>query len=354
MKRILLGAYLAIATLLIGMSSCDKNDNISDDANDTLDIITLDAVFPEEGGVIFTGVIKNLDEVLNSIGGGFVGGLLGIEYSFSNIFEDSCTVKLTPGFGGFDRTCDTIKCVMKDFDYCKQYFYRTYIKFPETTKVGNVKTFRIEWPTPSIVDLGLSVKWASTNVGANNPWERGDYYAWGEIETYYEDGYADNPNAIWKSGKEEGYTWNSYKYSNGSYRTLTKYNTNDRYGVVDNKTTLDPEDDVAHVKWSGTWRMPTQLECQELVDNCTWTKKTINGIEGYVVKSNVSGYTDNFIFLPWGLRVFGNDIPESPFVPKFMYWSSSLDTEDTSQAIQLNATEWTTRCYAGLIRPVRP
>ena len=90
------------------------------------------------------------------------------------------------------------------------------------------------------VDLGLSVKWASCNVGATTPEDCGDYYAWGEIE------------------EKENYDWSTYKWCNGSYDTQTKYCTNSSYGTVDNKTTLDLEDDVAHVKWGGSWRMPTK------------------------------------------------------------------------------------------------
>ena len=61
---------------------------------------------------------------------------------------------------------------------------------------------------------------------------------------------------------------------------------------------LEPEDDVAHVKWGGGWRMPTKAEFNELMDNCTWTWSTMNGVNGYFITSNKSGYTDRFIFLP--------------------------------------------------------
>lgn len=181
------------------------------------------------------------------------------------------------------------------------------------------------------VDLGLSVKWATCNVGATKPEEYGDYYAWGETEPYYEDGYAqEDPQSHWKEGKSAGYAWPSYKWCSGSSTTLTKYNTNSGCGTVDNKTTLDPEDDVAHVKWGGSWRMPTLEEQNELRNNCTWTwyssgNSEFGGVAGYKVTSNKEGYTDRFIFLPAAgyryvtrLDSVGSDT---------FYWSSSLSSD---------------------------
>ena len=133
-------------------------------------------------------------------------------------------------------------------------------------------------PVPEAVDLGLpsGLKWASFNVGATKPEEYGDYYAWGEVET------------------KEDYTWETYKWCNGSNNTLTKYNTQSENGTVDNKTTLDPEDDVARVVLGGTWRMPTVEEAEELYNNCTWTMETVNGVSGYRATSSNS----NSIFFP--------------------------------------------------------
>lgn len=148
------------------------------------------------------------------------------------------------------------------------------------------------------VDLGLSVKWANMNVGAESPEDYGNYYAWGETST------------------KETYNWDTYFDTNDGGNTFTKYNNNG------GKTVLDPEDDAAHVNWGGSWRMPTKSEWQELLDNCTWTWTTQNGINGYKVASNKAGYTDKFIFLPaagdrsgGGLYYVGSDGG---------YWSSSL------------------------------
>jgi hypothetical protein len=126
------------------------------------------------------------------------------------------------------------------------------------------------------VDLGLSVKWATCNVGANSPEEYGDYFAWGETQ----------PKNI--------YDWSTYKWCNGSYDSLTKYNNSSSYGTVDNKTQLDKEDDAASVNWGGAWRMPTEEEIDELRTDCTWEVDTLNGVAGLIV----TGPNGNNIFIP--------------------------------------------------------
>ena len=137
---------------------------------------------------------------------------------------------------------------------------------------------KISEPIHEYVDLGLSVNWATFNVGASHPEHYGGYFAWGETEA------------------KSDYSWATYKHSKGSSTTITKYNNED------NKTILDPEDDVAHVLWGENWRMPTEAEFQELSDpeNCTWKRTTLNGIKGYLITSIKAGYRGRSIFLPAG------------------------------------------------------
>ena len=151
------------------------------------------------------------------------------------------------------------------------------------------------------VDLGLSVKWATMNIGANSPEEYGDYFAWGETKP------------------KETYSWETYKWCEGTY-TVTKYCTDSKYGTVDDKTVLDPEDDAAHVNWGGTWRMPTRAEQDELRSKCTWTWTTQNSVKGY----KVTGPNGNSIFLPAvGYR---SDSSLSDVGSRGYYWSSLLNT----------------------------
>ena len=156
------------------------------------------------------------------------------------------------------------------------------------------------------VDLGLSVKWATCNVGATAPEEYGNYYAWGETTT------------------KETYSWATYKWCNGSYDTLTKYNTSSSYGAVDDKTVLELADDAARANWGGAWRMPTDAEWTELRDNCTWTwtdDYNGTGIAGRIVTSEING---NSIFLPAAGFRLGDDLDDAGIGGD--YWSSSLST----------------------------
>ncbi|MBR5677217.1 MAG: leucine-rich repeat protein [Paludibacteraceae bacterium] len=160
------------------------------------------------------------------------------------------------------------------------------------------------------VDLGLSVKWANMNVGAESPEGYGNYYAWGETST------------------KETYNWSTYFDINDGGSPFMKYNNDG------GKTVLDPQDDAAHVNWGGSWRMPTKAEWQELYDNCTWTWTTQNGINGYKVTSNKAGYTDKFIFLPAAsCRSEGGDFYVVGAIGD--YWSSSLNESGSSLAWSL-------------------
>ena len=184
------------------------------------------------------------------------------------------------------------------------------------------------------VDLGLSVKWATCNVGATKPEEYGGYYAWGETE------------------EKDDYDWDTYKWCNGSKNSMTKYCTDSGNGTVDNKTVLDPEDDVAHVKWGGSWRMPTKSEQQELLNNCTWTWTTQNCVNGYTV----TGPNGNSIFLPAaGYRKGTNLYYCGGYC---YYWSSSLHESYSYDAYYLYFSSgrygwyYFYRFYGRSVRPV--
>ena len=143
--------------------------------------------------------------------------------------------------------------------------------------------------THAYVDLGLpsGLKWATCNLGATTPEGYGDYYAYGETDTYY----SSQSPLTWKTGKTGGYWWTSYSWCTGasSYDpTMTKYNASD------NKTVLDLTDDAARAAWGGSWRTPTEANWKELLDNCTWTRTTRNGVSGRLV----TGPNGNSIFLP--------------------------------------------------------
>ena len=194
------------------------------------------------------------------------------------------------------------------------YYYCAWLLLNNTQyEFGSIKDFNtLGGLVSEAVDLGLSVKWANMNVGANAPEEYGDYFAWGEVEP-----------------KEE-YNWSTYKWCNGSYDTLTKYCTKSRFGTVDNKTVLDKEGDAASVNWGGVWRMPTKEEQDELREQCTWTWTTQDGVNGYTV----TGPNGNSIFLPAAGFRLGSSLGYAGSAG--YYWSSSLDTVDPRNACFLH------------------
>jgi len=195
-----------------------------------------------------------------------------------------------------------------------------------------------KYNTPKAVDLGLSVKWASWNVGADAPEGFGYYFAWGETEP------------------KGNYNWSTYKWCNGTSDDLTKYITDGAHGSDDNKSVLEEADDVAHVKLGGNWRTPTYAEWQELMDkdNCYWVWTSRNGVLGNLVTSNKNG---NSIFLPaagyWYSTVLYYEGSAGS------YWSSSLRSNVSRDATCLifksdnmyRADVW--RCYGSSVRPVK-
>ena len=192
------------------------------------------------------------------------------------------------------------------------------------------------------VDLGLpsGLLWATCNVGANVPEEYGDYFAWGETTP------------------KDTYNWSTYQYCNGSFNTLTKYCNNSSYGYegfTDDLTTLLPEDDAATANWGSGWRMPTEEEWEELLDNTTVTWTTQNGVNGRLFTAT----NGNSLFLPAaGARWDG----ELGNVGSGNYWSSSLDmvySDNSDNALGFGFESggyivgYAGRYYGFTVRPVR-
>ena len=167
------------------------------------------------------------------------------------------------------------------------------------------------------VDLGLpsGIKWATCNVGATTPEGYGDYFAWGEIAPKYD------------------YSWETYKYCNGSETSLTKYCDNSSYGYngfTDNKTTLDLSDEAARVNWGGKWRMPTSEEIYELRMYSSWYKATYNGVDGVEAVSDINGQS---IFFP--ASGYRSDDKLYATGSEAYYWTSSLYQDDSYYALCL-------------------
>jgi len=205
-----------------------------------------------------------------------------------------------------------------------------------TENNGGEETPEPETPTPAdpynghaYVDLGLSVKWATCNVGADSVHHYGNYYAWGEVEPKTE------------------YNWSTYKFMDSSindWNGINKYTFADGQTegvwydgegnfIGDNKTVLDPEDDAAAVNMGGSWRMPTKDELNELKTECTWTwtyDYNDTGVAGQIVTSKTN---DNHIFLPSAGYRRDSDLKDA--VSYGYYWSSSINTSFLDYAYRL-------------------
>lgn len=153
------------------------------------------------------------------------------------------------------------------------------------------------------VDLGLpsGTLWATCNVGASRPEDYGNYFAWGE------------------TSPKDTYEWSTYKWSDGDFAgyDFNKYNTDD------DKAVLDLSDDAAYINWGPKWRMPSVNQWIELQDECDWQWTTINGIDGYLVKSN---YNKNSLFLPAaGIHRDGSLVEDAG--SRGYYWSRELQND---------------------------
>ena len=185
-----------------------------------------------------------------------------------------------------------------------------YVAYPAALK-DDVPTMKCE-PKES-VDLGLpsGLKWATCNIGASCPEEIGNYYAWGETET------------------KNNYEWDNYKWYDGI--GITKYPDKYYTGTSLFTMNLEPSDDAAHVIWRGSWRMPTNKECNEL-NKCRITEAVLNGVKGYKVTASNG---------------------KSIFFPQDGYWSSTIHLTDPFLAYGI-FSDCSSRYIGRCVRPVCP
>ena len=155
------------------------------------------------------------------------------------------------------------------------------------------------------VDLGLSVKWASMNVGATSPEGYGLYLAWGETD------------------EDQAYIWKNYLHCDGSQTALKKYYAGD------GKSVLEQEDDAAGKLMGEGWRMPTEAEFKELLDKCEWSELIrLNGVSGRFVYNSSDRY--RYMFLPMGGYKFNQTVTDLGTAG--YYWTSSLWKSDPKLA----------------------
>ena len=188
----------------------------------------------------------------------------------------------------------------------KTYYYCAYTFDEKYFNYGDTCSFKTPAEIPSeAVDLGLpsGTLWAKWNMGATAPEEYGDYYAWGETET------------------KKGYGWYNYEHCDGTDDTCHDI------GAEISGTKYD----VAHVKWGGSWQLPTSKQIDELVKYCQHMVTTSKGVKGTLV----TGPNGNTIFLPCagfmsGTKLYGPG--------KYgLYKSGTRDGGDFRESWLLNA-----------------
>ena len=214
------------------------------------------------------------------------------------------------------------------------YYYRAYALDAGVYKYGEVLSFTTEQEvfepeisSPEAIDLGLSVKWASCNVGANSPEGYGDYFAWGETATKSE-----------------------YTESNSVTYGLSILELESR-GIIGDNGNLTAEYDAATANWGEGWRMPTLDEIKELCNNCTWTWTIQNGVNGY----EVTGPNGNSIFLPAAGYRYGTSLSNAGSYGS--YWSATPDSDSSHACILYFYSSYygwyyNGRYYGHTVRPV--
>jgi len=306
MRRIV--STIALIGLVFGAVSCDKEQGSEKGTK----IVTLSAENAEYYTVVLSGKISGLEQVALDYQSGF-------EYSTDQSFSKESTVRLGASAQYSEQP---FTAIVSDIIPGQKYFYRAYYINQMYIYYGDVKEFATdEWKGAEAVDLGLSVKWADVNVDAYRPWERGNFYAWGELE----------PKEIYRSS--------NYRFFYEGTMQLTKYCNDKTYGYeeyTDTLTTLEPEDDVAHVKWGGDWRIPSKDEFLELMDtlNCEWIYTSMNGMSGYKVQSKKN---DNFIFMPDGSDSHG--------CGGGLYWANCIEPDCAAAAPHLYFNNAMNRFY---------
>lgn len=170
------------------------------------------------------------------------------------------------------------------------------------------------------VDLGLSVEWATTDVGTDKPEGYGSWVPWGEIQKK-DYPYPENYIFLDKDRSKIDKVHDKYVFF------FSKYTAHGSDGYHDGKSVLDSQDDIATVDWGSDWRMPTPEECEELLTKCTWEKTTIDDmVQGYRVK----GPNGNSIFIRRDGYKAG---PSLKNLTILYLWSNRISDEDVTKGI---------------------
>ena len=218
------------------------------------------------------------------------------------------TIEENDGTVGSGNIAVPFTSSMTDLEQNTTYYIRAYA----TNEIGTAYGEEVSFTTGKrnangyeYVNLGLSVRWATCNVGATSPEEYGDYFAWGETST-----------------KETYDSDNCPTYGLSTSQLKSQ-------GYIDSEGNLTPQYDAATANWGGDWKMPTYDELNELRNRCTWTWTTLNGVDG----CEVTGPNGNSIFLPAAGSRNGSSLNYAG--SSGCYWSSEPNSAFKNNAYRL-------------------
>lgn len=201
-------------------------------------------------------------------------------------------------------------------------------------KGNQILTAAKSWPTDEkAVDLGLSVKWASCNVGANSPADYGGLYGWGD-----------------PSGTLTYQPWNKNypNYIEKKDQCIALYGGENPPADISG-TALD----IATAKWGAPWRLPTYSESIDLVEKCYWKETVYMGVKGLLV----IGKNLNSIFLPYSGFYDKEGTTPLDRGSRVLCWTGTLvpDSHDYAYTTDNHGEgHHGTRCDGHSVRPVKP
>jgi hypothetical protein len=264
----------------------------------------------------------DLQNALANVGGGEVITINMINYN------EGCHVEVTSGTTVIDNNVANGDTVTVPFGVEYTITAHDGVTIVEGSQITSVAAKMSSNHTIDcgIVDLGLPSGnlWASKNVGAANPYDAGLYFTWGNVNGYV---------------AGSGHSFDSYGYgAPGRY-------------LAASFTSGNPTYDAARANMGGDWRMPTRTECQELIDNCTWTWGSVNGVNGYTV----TGQNGNSIFLPASGYYNGTTLSDSGTYGD--YWSTDFYGSSSAYCLYFysgsKGVSGNNRYYGQSIRAVR-
>lgn len=253
------------------------------------------------------------------------GNQTQIGFVYSPNTDDAITMDNATWVEANRTTNGAFSVTLTELDAGTTYGYRACLILGEDVYYGDMLQFTTEEPPGDAVDLGLSVCWADRNIGASAPHEAGGLFGWADPT-----GHETSADVM-----SEGGAWDSPLYGGPNPPANIS------------GTSLD----IARIQWHMQWRLPTEAEISELVNECDWTWTTSNGVPGY----QVTGPNGNSIFLPVTGYRFGNEVFDAGFG---YYWSGTLNNSRRTNAYRIDfcADDWDYTSYARYaghaVRPV--